>query len=89
MRVLKISLCIIGLAPSLLTGLSAISMVGKPAICDKPECQGKTYGAELFVLPASTLAPFVCGILVANLTKDKTRKATGRIAGGKTHETTA
>jgi hypothetical protein len=89
MRVLKISLlCLVGLTPSLLTGLAAIAMAGKPVLCDKPECQGKTYGAELFVLPVSTLAPFICGILVATVAKDKTRKATGQI-GRKNYETTA
>jgi hypothetical protein len=72
MRIL--SLCVlfaIGLTPTAITGLLAISMVGQPVLCHKPDCQGKTYGAELLFLPASTLAPLVCGLLIATVGSKK------------------
>ena len=72
MRTLSLLLLFsIGLAPTAVMGLLAFSLFGKTAPCDLSACNGKTYGAELLVLPASTLAPFVCGMAVATIATRK------------------
>lgn len=68
-------LFIVGLTPTAITGLAAISMAGKPVECHKPDYQGKTYDAQLLILPASTLAPFVCGILIATIATQKKKQS--------------
>jgi hypothetical protein len=58
---------VVGLAPTAITSLAALAMMGKPVPCLKPGCQAHTNSAELLILPASTLAPFICGILMATV----------------------
>lgn len=68
-------LFIVGLTPTAIMGLAVIANAGKPVPCDRPDCQAKTYGAELLILPASTLAPFACGIAIATLATKRKKQS--------------
>lgn len=70
--VMLISLWTIGLTPLVISLLMVVSMLGRPAPCDRPECMGKTYGWELLILPAATGVPFFVGRLISKVGRKKT-----------------
>lgn len=65
------SLWIIGLTPTTVSLLMVVAMAGRPALCDRPDCQNRTYGDELLILPAATGLPFLMGWKIASMGRKK------------------
>jgi hypothetical protein len=56
-----------GMAPTAICLLLAASMAGRPVPCNKGDCLNRTYGWDLLILPAGTLAPFIAGYWIARM----------------------
>lgn len=62
-----------GLAPTAICLLLAVAMAGKPIECKSATCPNRTYGWDLLILPAGTLAPFIAGYWIGRIGAHKKR----------------
>lgn len=66
--------------PTAISLLLVIAMAGRPVLCDRPNCVGRSYSWELLVLPYATASPLLSGFLIARISanrKDRHFKSNG------------
>jgi hypothetical protein len=61
-RLINISILLIGLTPTLISLFAAGILIGRPRACTKGVCV--LYGAEVLLLPLGTGVPLLCGYLL-------------------------